>query len=333
MFLFKRGKYYQLEYFDESLGKIRRISTGKVTRAEATKFVSEFKEKVKSNKIVVKISLLDFKNEYLQFSEQTFSKKYVKSIDLSFRMFEEYVDNPIISDIDNRQAEKFLLFIHRRAKYAAELYYRTLKASFNKAIQWGYLEVNPFNKIKLPKSVTRNPIYIDDDELNLILDSTDNQVMKDIFTTAFYTGLRLSELINLKWGSIDFKNNFILVKNTDEFITKNKKERIIPMHQIIIEIMNRLKLESKSKYIFTNKNHYKYNDDYISKKFKSSVRNSGLSEAIHFHSLRHSFASNLVRKGVSLYVVKEILGHEDISTTQIYAHLDNSALIDAVKLL
>jgi integrase/recombinase XerD len=71
----------------------------------------------------------------------------------------------------------------------------------------------------------------------------------------------------------------------------------------------------------------------ISKQFKKIVRNANLNDKIHFHTLRHSFASLLVQKGVSLYVVKELLGHEDLATTQIYSHLDTSSLLIAIEAL
>jgi len=73
--------------------------------------------------------------------------------------------------------------------------------------------------------------------------------------------------------------------------------------------------------------------DFINKQFKKAVRAAKLNDKIHFHTLRHSFASMLVQRGVSLYVVKELLGHEDLSTTQIYSHLQNQNLMDAVNLL
>jgi len=86
-------------------------------------------------------------------------------------------------------------------------------------------------------------------------------------------------------------------------------------------------------FIFNRYEGIKLNESYISKRFKRAVRSAKLNDDIHFHSLRHSFASALVQRGVSLYAVKELLGHEDIKTTQIYSHLQKENLSKAVNLL
>ena len=86
-------------------------------------------------------------------------------------------------------------------------------------------------------------------------------------------------------------------------------------------------------FVFADSRGNRLNEDYVSKKFKEYVRVVKLDDKIHFHTLRHSFASLLVQRGVSLYVVKELLGHEALSTTQIYSHLQQQNLRDAVNLL
>ena len=77
----------------------------------------------------------------------------------------------------------------------------------------------------------------------------------------------------------------------------------------------------------------KYTGDHISQSFKRACKAAGIESSIHFHSLRHSFASNLVQKGVPLYTIKELLGHSSISTTEIYSHLNMETLREAVKKL
>jgi integrase/recombinase XerD len=129
----------------------------------------------------------------------------------------------------------------------------------------------------------------------------------------------------------------IKVENSNSFTTKNKKERIVPINKTLYNILIKrypkiidIKLND---YVFYRVKGISLNSFYVSKSFKKAVRKSGLDERIHFHSLRHSFASGLVQRGVSLYVVKELLGHQDITTTQIYSHIQNENLFDAVKTL
>jgi len=162
-------------------------------------------------------------------------------------------------------------------------------------------------------------------------------MLKDLFTAAFYTGMRLGEIVNLVWDCVDFKRKVIIVKNINGFTTKNKKERIIPMNSVVETLMinkfNKVNNVNNNNYIFSRVMDIKLNEDYVSKQFKKAVRDSGLNDNIHFHTLRHSFASRLIQKGASVFVVKELLGHEDIKTTQIYSHLQTQDLEEAVKLL
>ena len=241
-----------------------------------------------------------------------------------------------MNEINIRILDKFITTTFSRTQKGAHHYYRTLKAAFNKAVEWNYISVNPFTKIKFPKIPKSFPVFLMEDELLIILANTPYQHLKDIFTVGFYTGLRLGELINMQWNWIDFFQNQITVKCTDQFLTKNKKERIVPMNEKVRSILF-CRFNSDSHLpneivFYTRKNKILYQET-ISKQFKKIVRKSNLSDKIHFHSLRHSFASLLVQRGVSLYVVKELLGHEDLATTQIYSHLQQQNLRDAVNLL
>ena len=149
--------------------------------------------------------------------------------------------------------------------------------------------------------------------------------------------MRLGELLNMKWSWIDLKQKQITVQCSESFTTKNKKERIIPLNCTLQLILSNQfpKVVSilKDEYVFSKLRGIKLNENFVSKQFKKSLRAAKLDEKIHFHTLRHSFASLLVQRGVSLYVVKELLGHEALSTTQIYSHLQQQNLRDAVNLL
>ena len=233
--------------------------------------------------------------------------------------------------------EKFFTETFNRTKEGARTYLIALKSAFNKAIKWGYLSDNVFNQIKIPSIPRNNPLFINEVELNQILKNVNNPNLVDLYTFAFHTGMRLGEIINLTWNQVTLSEKLIRVANTKEFMIKGKKERVIPINEKLFKLLSNKLTKyytlQEPEYVF-NKNGFRFNADYISKCFKKTVRTiKGINQGLHFHSLRHSFASNLAKNGVSLFIIKELLGHRDISTTQIYSHLTVDALRNAVKVL
>ena len=322
-------------------GKRTTISTKTAKKKEAQEFLhsflNTFSQPIQQESVICySLSLSKFQEEYLQYARPTKSRKYIESINLSFKQFIEHCGDIPLSEIDSRIIDKFNTSTFARTQRGAHLYYRTLKASFNKAVEWNYISVNPFTKIKFPKLSKSFPAFISESELLVILSNTPYQYLKDIFTVGFYTGLRLGELINMQWDWIDFFNGQITIKCSDAFLTKSKKERIVPMsNKVRAVLINRFEtITSKTnEVVFYRVKGRKLHQETISKQFKNAVRKSNLSEKIHFHTLRHAFASLLVQKGVSLFIIKELLGHEDLATTQIYSHLKRQNLKDAVNLL
>ncbi|MCZ6704071.1 MAG: tyrosine-type recombinase/integrase, partial [Ignavibacteria bacterium] len=281
--------------------------------------------------------LLAFATEYSDFVRDTFSQKYLSSVQLSFRKMIEHLGDINLHVISTKDTQKFLTVTHQRTKRGAELFHRTLKAAFNRALEWEYINTNPFLKVRLPRTYKSHPIFISKTEFELILMGTQNTLLEGLFTLGFYTGLRLGELVNMKWKWINSKQGFITVLSDQNFMNKGKKDRIIPMTSVVKDIINQ---KSKTvtnvdneEYLFTRIPCVKLNEDYVSRNFKKAVRKVNLNGKVHFHTLRHSFASNLVQSGVDLYVVKELLGHEDVRTTQIYSHLQSGNLFNAIKLL
>ena len=114
--------------------------------------------------------------------------------------------------------------------------------------------------------------------------------------------MRLNEILNMKWNWLDFTQNIITVKNSDDFKTKSKRERIIPIHQKVKSIFTQLfplRQPTKKQSSILSQKKLKLNGEFISKQFKKAVRAAELNDNIHFHTLRHSFASNLVQRGVN----------------------------------
>lgn len=336
MFLTKiqRSPFYQIVY--ELNGKRNTISTKTKDLKEANKILASFSPEQKQISITAaenkSISLSAFKDEYIKYSQLSKSSSYIKrSIEPAFKFFIQFIGNKPLKEISLKEIDNFIISKYNHSPSSAALYYRTLKAAFNKAIAWEYIELNPFTKIKAPKLAKSLPVFINEEQLQAIISKTEEQYLKDIFTFAFYTGMRIGEILNMKWDWIDTAQNIIIIKNSATFKSKSKKERIIPIHNKVNEILSRY--NKNSAFIFYRVKGIKLNEDFVSKKFKKYLRDAKLSDDIHFHTLRHSFASNLVQKGANLYVVKELLGHEDIKTTQVYSHLTQSSLTSAVLLL
>ena len=332
----KKSPYYYIVF--ENKGKRTSISTKTKNKLEALTFLQNFiSDKKNINTLnssqIKSISLSQFKNEYLIYCNNTKSEKYISSIKYSFNALSEFTGEVPLKQISVKTVDIFIMTNFARTQRGAHLFYRTLKAAFNKALEWEYIDNNPFAKFKFPKLVKSQPAFITEEQINLIAANTTQQHLKDLFIVAFYSGLRLSELVNMKWDWIDFIQKTITVKNSSAFQTKNKMERVIPMTGQVFQILFKRFNFSQNfldKFVFYRQMGNKLYPSFVSKQFKLVVRKLNIDERIHFHSLRHSFASLLVQKGVSLYIVKELLGHSDIATTQIYSHLQTQNLFDAI---
>ena len=337
MFLFKRRGFYYLEYFDEVENRKKRVSTKSRLKPDALKYLIEFKEKLNTLNKTKFISLKDFKEEYCAYIENTHSKSYLADVKCTFDALITTTDNLPLSKLNTRLLEKFLLDTFNTSKYGAKHHYNNLRAAFNKAIFWGYLDENPLKKFRLPKIPTSFPAFINNDELDSIIKKTKNEDLKDFFLMGYHSGMRRDEIRLLKWSSINLKDRTIIVSNSETFTTKSKKERIIPINDTLLNMLvNRLPkiLNLRGdEFVFQKCQGIPYHPDYVTKQFKKVVRDLGMNEKIHLHSLRHSTASNMAQANVSLYIIKEILGHQDISTSAQYSHLQKENLSTAIKVL
>ncbi|MBW7841184.1 MAG: tyrosine-type recombinase/integrase [Ignavibacteriales bacterium] len=306
------------------------------------------------------ITLRVFVDEYSNLIKQNRSAAYHKSVVNSLKHLTDYFGcQRAIQTIGLKDIEGFISHLQRKVKKPVShsvsrgegyrVYVRTLKAAFNKAVDWNYVKENYFMKVKLPKKQQVNPAYISSTQLAVISMQIENRTIQDLVTFAFYTGMRLNEIVNLTWRNVNLSTRIITVGDA-EFTTKGRNQRYIPICEEVFEVLARSKGqeeksntprilrihpsqrgEIKSGFVFCKANGEAFTGDYVSKIFKKACKAVGTDKSIHFHSLRHSFASNLVQKGVNLYTIKELLGHSSISTTEVYAHLNLDALKEAIR--
>jgi integrase len=239
MYLVKNYKspFYQIVCFID--GKRTTISTKTGNYREATRFINNFtsesKEEIQTKK--ASISLSKFQNEYVDYIKPTKSISYVRSIKLSFKMLIAFTGDLPLNKLELLTIDKFITHTFARTPRGASLYYRTLKAAFSKAVLWNYIPENPLKKIKSPKVAKTFHVFISETELQMILEKTKADYLKTFFYVAFYTGMRLGELVNMKWSWIDMEQNQITVKCSEQFTTKSKKERVVPMNQSLVNLI------------------------------------------------------------------------------------------------
>lgn len=337
MFLYKRRGVYYFSFFDETENRNRRISTHARRKEEALKFLSNFKGRQTESSRPRFISLSKFSETYCQYVKNRYTLNYFPTVERSLDALKKYAGDVPLKEVDRRLLETFFDSVSAKSKNTANLYHRTLAAAFSKAVEWNNLTDNVLKKIKLSKIPKKLPVFITKDELTKLIEHTAKEDMRDFFLLGFHTGLRLSELLNLDWQAVDLVEATIKVSNTDTFTTKSKRERFIPLNQTALDTLRRRELRVRRQpargYVFFKHPGLRYERDYVSKQFKKAVRAAKLNERLHFHSLRHSTASNMVRRGVPIAVVKEVLGHTDIKTTMVYSHVKQDDLVKAVKTL
>jgi len=250
-----------------------------------------------------------------------FSKNTVKTYIMFINYFLSFLENKnkSLEELDRKILKEFLLKIYRQKKYKQKSVYNLILAlkSFLR-----FLEREDLVKtLKLPKIPKSLPKALSKEEIKKMLNSCKNDKEKLIFLLLYSTGLRVSELANLKLEDINLKDKFLVVRGG-----KGKKDRIIPLNDKIIELINsHLKNRKKnSDYLINNKFGGKISTVYLEKIIREIGKRVGLK--VTCHMLRHSFATHMLENGADIRVIQEILGHERLSTTQIYTKITTKYL-------
>jgi integrase/recombinase XerC len=334
MFLHRRkssGVFY-LHFRDES-GRQRSVSTRARKKSDALQFLKSFREREQEKlRRIQNISLSDFTKEYLTYSKSIHTASSNRSARSVLGEILRILGDMPMAKIGIREAENLIAEKRRVSEHSARLCHATVSAAFSKALDWGYVPENVFKKVKKPRVPETEPLYFTREEFIKLTRVIDNTEWLHLVTVAVSTGMRLGELLNLRWEQVDINNRLIHVMNGNGFTTKSKKNRRLPMTDILVQIFTERREQAVCELVFHRRGH-KAEPGYISKRFKKYVRAAGVNPRLRFHSLRHTTASWMVQSGVSVYQVQAVLGHANVATTQRYAHLQPSNLADAVSRL
>lgn len=256
---------------------------------------------------------------------------YKNDLSSFLRFLEEYkIEDP--SQIDSRIIINFFTNLEKigLTSSSAARYFSSLKGFLNYLFANNYLKNNPIEKVSPPKLAKTLPGVLSVEEVDKIISQPDISSTlgirdKTILEVFYACGLRISELIGLKLSDLFLGEEMIRV------LGKGSKERIVPIGSSAINWVqtylskSRPLLQKKMKSencLFLNNRGSKLSRMGVWKIVDRYVKESGIEKPVHPHTFRHSFATHLIEGGADLRSVQEMLGHADISTTQIYTHID-----------
>lgn len=267
---------------------------------------------------------------------------YLHDVHLLFQFLHSINFEENIEKIDLKTLQLFLKNIHEMGLSATSQarIISGIKSFFKYLLLEDIIKINPSHLLESPKSSRKLPDTLSIEEINMLLSAIDLSTPegtrnKAIIETMYSSGLRVSELINLRISNIFHDVEFIKV------IGKGDKERLVPIGASALKFISmyqqniRVHLtvqKNNEDILFLNKRGSKLSRVMIFYIIKDLTSKAGIQKNVHPHTLRHSFATHLVEGGADLRAVQEMLGHESITTTEIYTHLDREFLRETIAL-
>ena len=280
------------------------------------------------------MNLNDWKQQYLEYCEVLRNlaaltlKAYERDIEAFIAFHELSKPNLLAKDVNSDDISAFLVNEYQSKISAKSLarYRSSIKNLFAYILHKKGIKSNPVELVNTPKIRNKLPEVLDVDTVsrlvNIPLESEISIRDKAIIELFYSSGLRLSELSNLYWFNIDFAQALITV------LGKGNKQRMIPIGKHALNALkqwmpvSRLWDVQSTGYVFISKRATQLKQRSIQARIKYWAQRQGLWERVYPHLLRHSFASHVLESSGNLRAVQEMLGHVDISTTQIYTHLN-----------
>lgn len=281
---------------------------------------------------------------------------YITEFELYLKIEKKYSENTISTYINN--ISKFLEFVSKNINKVTDSDIRkyleyldkegissksiankisSLKTFYKYLLIDKVIEKSPLDKIELPKIKKTLPKVLSEKDINLLLNIELNDKFdyrnKAMIEVLYATGLRISELVNLKINNINFDQDYI------KTLGKGSKERIVPIGEYakyylkiyLYTYRNDFLRNKESEYVFISNQGKKMTRQTFFILLKKLAKKQGIKTDFSPHTLRHSFATHLLKYGADLRSIQELLGHSSISTTQIYTHVENEKLKNEYK--
>lgn len=221
-------------------------------------------------------------------------------------------------DVTEDDVKKYLSKISERASSSIILFLAAIRYSFS-----NILKKDPTSGIKRPKRERKLPTVLSKQEIRKLLNSIENKKTKLMMAMLYACGFRVSELINLKIEDLDFEEKIGHVRQG-----KGRKDRMFNISSFLFKPLKQQieqQEQNNHEFLFTGPKG-KLTDRNIQKLLKKATEKAGIKKNVHPHTLRHSFATHLLENGTDIRLIQELLGHSDLSTTQLYAHVSSEQI-------
>ncbi len=278
-------------------------------------------------------TFIDEFTEYL-IIDKKYSENTIKAYNNDLKKFKNFFKSKNINQIDEKDIREYLKYLNKENNDTRTISHNisTLRSFYKFLLIEKKVLKNPMEYIELPKAKKTLPKTLSIEEIDKLLDinltdafSFRNKAMLELM---YSSGLRVSELINVKIHDIDTSNCIIRIMG------KGSKERIVPLGDYAIRYIELYLKEHREKlikrelndYLFLNNHGSKMTRQGFFKILKGIAREKNIKTEFSPHTLRHSFATHLLNGGADLRSIQEMLGHSDISTTQIYTHVSKEKL-------
>ena len=285
--------------------------------------ISDFKDYLKIERGLSINSIMSYEHDLIKLTKFLDVNKKIKPLQLDSEIIKEFIKH-LSKDVSPSSQSRIISGI--RSFYEYLLFEKLIKS-------------NPLAEIEQPKTQRKLPDTLSIEEINLMvskIEKNKNEYYRNIaiIETIYGCGLRVSELIHLKLSDLHLDEDFLKVTG------KGNKQRLVPISQINKKcIMNYLKKSrSKNKInptdtdtLFLNRRGKGLTRAMIFTIVKNLTKLAGIKKNISPHTFRHSFATHLLENGADLKTIQQMLGHESITTTEIYTHIDNKALVNVMK--
>jgi len=263
--------------------------------------------------------------------EKNYSKHTLLNYKIDLEEFFLFLENTPIEKVDYFTLRRFLAVLKGRNLKPRSLARKlsTLRSFFKFLFREGHVKTNPAKLMATPKLDKKLPEFLSEEETVKLLEAPKGKEalsLRDraILETFYSTGIRISELVGLDIDHVDFISNIVKV------FGKGKKERLVPIGDkalsVIREYLDEMERKEEAQALFLNKNGRRISDRGVRNIVSKYILAASLRSGISPHTLRHSFATHLLNRGADLRAVQELLGHVNLSTTQIYTHMTTEKL-------